>query len=80
MTLKTEGPVNDRSARLARLLWLVTCLLGVIVSLETWYVRPDIVRGAIDKPFVWLGLFLIACSAVALASGLETARAILANR
>ncbi len=71
LMLKTEGPVHDRSASFARVLWPATLPLGAIVSLETWYVRPDIVRSAIDKPLVWLGLFVVACSGIALASGLR---------
>ena len=39
LRLKTVGPVHERSERLARLLWLVTALLFVVVSAETWVVR-----------------------------------------
>ena len=71
LTLKTEGPVHDRSASFARVLWPTLLPLGAIVSMETWYVRPDIVRSAAGKPLVWLGLFVVACSAVALATGIR---------
>ncbi len=71
LTLKTEGPVHDRSASCARILWPTLLPLGAIVTLETWYVRPDIVRSAIEKPFVWLGVSVVVGSALALASGLR---------
>jgi cytochrome d ubiquinol oxidase subunit II len=74
LTLKTEGPVHNRSARLARLLWLAVCLLGVIVSLETWYVRPDIPARAAQSPFAWAGVAVVVVSAAALLSGLVSCR------
>ena len=71
LTLKTEGPVHDRSASYAMMLWPVLCPLGVIVSLETWYVRPDVLGHAIKNPFSWLGLIVVATSAVTLFTGLR---------
>ena len=71
LTLKTEGPVHDRSASFALLLWPVLCPLGVIVTVETWYVRPDVLGPAIRNPLSWLGLIVIATSAVTLITGLR---------
>ncbi len=71
LTLKTVGPVHDRSASFARILWPMLLPLGAVVSLETWYVRPDIVRSAAGKPLVSLGVFVVACSALALATGIR---------
>ena len=71
LTLKTEGPVHDRSASYAMMLWLILCPLGMIVSVETWYVRPDVLGHAIKNPFSWLGLISVATSAVTLFSGLR---------
>jgi cytochrome d ubiquinol oxidase subunit II len=71
LTLKTEGPVHDRSASFAMILWLAVCPLGVIVSLETWYARPDILGQAIRNPLSWLGLIVVATSSVTLFTGLR---------
>ena len=69
LTLKTEGPVHDRSDSYARKLWPAVCPLGVIISVETWYVRPDVVGNAMKSPLAWLGLLVVATSAVALVTG-----------
>ena len=74
LTMKTEGPVHDRSASFARILWPASLPLGAIVSLETWYVRPDVVRSAIERPLVWLGVSVAVFSAVALAGGIRKGR------
>lgn len=71
LTLKTDGPVHDRSASLARKLWLAACPLGLIVTLETVYVRPEIFSQALAHPFSWLGLIVIIGSAIALITGLH---------
>ena len=71
LALKTEGPVHDRSSSYAMILWPLLCPLGVIVSVETWYVRPDVLGHAIRNPFSWFGLLVVLTSAVALISGLR---------
>ena len=74
LTLKTEGPVHDRSARYARILWAAVVPLLLIISVESAVVRPDLLGHAIDNPFWWLGLLLVCAAAIALASGLATRR------
>lgn len=71
LTLKTEGPVHDRSASYARKLWIALCPLGMIVSIETLYVRPDLFGRMIENPFSWLGIVVIAVSAIALFTGIQ---------
>jgi len=71
LTLKTEGPVHDRSAAYASKLWLALCPLGVILSIETWYVRPGLPAQAMQNPFSWLGIVVIVVSAITLISGLQ---------
>lgn len=71
LTLKTEGPVHDRSASYAVKLWTALCPLGVIVSIESWYVRPDLFGRALQNPFSWLGVVVIAASVIALVSGIR---------
>ena len=74
LVLKTEGPVHERSVRWARWLWPALLPLLLIVSLETWYVRPDLPWRALTNPFSWLGLILVLAAAGALVSGLRRGR------
>ena len=74
LTLKTEGPVHDRSARYAKYLWGAVVPLFLAVSVESWVVRPDLFQQAIYKPLCWLGLIVIVGSAITLISGLVTRR------
>jgi cytochrome bd ubiquinol oxidase subunit II len=71
LTLKTEGPVHDRSAALAKTLWLTIPFLLAVISAETWIVRPDLpVRGFVN-PFSWLGVIVIVGSGIGLVSGIK---------
>jgi len=74
LILKTEGPVHDRSARWAKYLWAASVPLFVAVSIESWQVRPDLVRHAIHNPFCWLGLLIVVGSIFGLASGTSAQR------
>src|SRR5215469_9307159 len=40
LTLKTEGPVHDRSHKFANYLWTAVVPLGVVVLVESRFVRP----------------------------------------
>ena len=42
LTLKTEGPVHDRTARYAKLLWTAVVPLLLVISVESSVVRPDL--------------------------------------
>lgn len=56
LVLKTEGPVHDRSQRIAKLLWKAVLALLVVVTIEAWHVRPELFSGMTHKPLAWLGL------------------------
>jgi len=71
LTLKTEGPVHDRSSKWARYLWIAVIPLFLIISVETFVVRPDLLERAVYNPFLWLGLIVTAASIIALISGLS---------
>ena len=71
LTLKTEGPVHDRSVVLAHKLWMAVPPLLAIVSIESWYVRPELPGAMVTNPFVYLGVLVILVSAAALVSGLK---------
>jgi cytochrome d ubiquinol oxidase subunit II len=74
LIMKTEGPVQDRSRRLAGTLWKAVLALLVIVSLETWRVRPDLFSGMAHKPFAWLGLTFVVGGLIAVFTGLSLRR------
>jgi cytochrome d ubiquinol oxidase subunit II len=68
---RTEGPVRDRSLYWAGLLWKIVMALLVIVTIETWLVRPDLIHAAIRQPFGWLGLICVAGGLAAVLVGLK---------
>jgi cytochrome d ubiquinol oxidase subunit II len=74
LTLKTEGPVHDRSARYARYLWAAVAPLLILISIESWVVRPDLPGGAVTNPLWWVGALVVLGSAITLISGLRTRR------
>ena len=74
LTLKTEGPVHDRSATWANYLWATATPLFLAIAVESWTVRPDLRGLAIHRPFCWLGLLIIIASVSTLISGLATRR------
>src|SRR5262245_22117241 len=74
LTLKTEGPVHDRSATWAKYLWAAVAPLFLAISVESWMVRPDLPGHAIYNPFCWLGLLVVIISTSTLISGLSTRR------
>jgi len=53
---RTDGPVNERSYRVAGRLWIAVFLLLIVVSIETWHVRPELFANMIVRPWGWLGL------------------------
>jgi len=71
LALKTEGPVHDRSATWAKSLWAAVAPLFVVISIESWAVRPDLLGRALANPLCWLGLLVIITAAVTLVSGLR---------
>jgi len=56
LTLKTAGPVHDRSERLARWLWLGVVALLIVTSGETAAVRPELFAGIAHRPLGWLAV------------------------
>jgi cytochrome bd ubiquinol oxidase subunit II len=71
LTLKTEGPVQDRSAAFAKRLWLAAIPLLIIISIETYFVRPELLGQALANPFSWLGTVVVVGAIWALISGLR---------
>lgn len=71
LIMKTEGPVHERSRGLAGFLWKAVLVLLVVVTVETWRVRPEIFSGMAHKPFAWLGLAFVIGGLVAVFTGLS---------
>jgi cytochrome bd ubiquinol oxidase subunit II len=71
LALKTEGPVHDRSEAYARNLWMMAGPLFVVVSVESWFVRPVFGR-AVANPLCWLGALVVLLGLAMLVSGLIT--------
>jgi cytochrome d ubiquinol oxidase subunit II len=75
LTLKTEGPVHDRSQKWAKNLWIAVVPLLLVVLFESRIVRPDLPgRGALSNPFWWIGLAVTVVSIIALVPGLRPRR------
>ena len=74
LTLKTEGPVHDRSELCAKYLWFAVVPLSLAVLVESRIVRPDLPGRAWSNPFWWLGLAVTVVSIIALVSGLASRR------
>src|SRR5215469_5301112 len=74
LALKTEGPVHDRSAAYAKYLWLAVVPLFALISVESFFVRPDVPGQAVHNPVCWFGLLLVVLSAAMLISGFSTGR------
>ena len=68
---KTEGPVHDRSIRIAKLLWGIVLALLLIVTIETWSVRPGLFSGMLRQPLGWLGLIGVAGGIITVLIGLH---------
>ena len=74
LVLKTEGPVHDRSATLAKYLWVAAVPLFLAVSIESLAVRPEVPAGAARNLVCWIGLLVVAISTAMLISGLTGRR------
>ena len=58
----------------ARVLWAAAAPLLLVISVESAFVRPDLLGHAIQNLFWWLGLFVVCAAVCVLVSGLATRR------
>ena len=70
LALKTVGPVHERSNSLAKPLWAAVVPLFIIISFQSWKIRPALFEDSIHRPLCWLGCLVIIVSGVMLVSGL----------
>ena len=68
---RVKSSAHDRSAVLCRQLWLAAIPLLFIVSVETLFVRPDLVREGLANPLFWLGMIVVGASVWTLVSGIR---------
>jgi len=57
---RAAGVVRERSLALQRWLWPLSAALFAIVTLETYFVRPQLLGNLLSRPFAWL------CTALAI--------------
>jgi cytochrome d ubiquinol oxidase subunit II len=74
LVLKTEGLVHDRSRQIAGTLWKIVLSLLLIVTIESWQVRPEMFSGMIHQPFGWLGLIFVFGGIISVFTGLHGKR------
>jgi cytochrome d ubiquinol oxidase subunit II len=70
LTLKTEGAVHDRCESLARKLWAVIPALFVVITAQTWYVRPELFGGMVRNPIAWLAILVSLAGVLFVLTGL----------
>ena len=80
LSLKTESEIHRRSARAAKVLWAATAVLLAGVSLETFYVRPELFAGMAARPAAWVMLALTAGGLIAIFTGLHSGSELLTFR
>ena len=71
LTLKTEGPVHDRCEAITRKLWAIIPVLFVVITVETWYVRPELFGSMVRNPIAWLAILVSLAGALAVFTGLR---------
>jgi cytochrome bd-type quinol oxidase subunit 2 len=59
---------------LSTYLWAAVLPLFVAISVESWFVRPEVPGHAVYNPVCWAGLLVVVASTVTLASGLRARR------
>ncbi len=69
LALRTEGVVNERSHRIGGRLWLITFILLPIVTVMTWFVRPEMFMTLIHRPLAWPLMALLAGGVFAVVTG-----------
>lgn len=69
---KTTGPVQARSWKVGRRLWLLTLVTGTVVALETWIVRPDLACAMVWRMDSVVFLIVAACGACAVYRAFRT--------
>jgi cytochrome d ubiquinol oxidase subunit II len=79
---RTAGAVRDRCLVLERKLWPAVAALFILISVETQFVRPDLIDHLLGRPTAWLAIAVAVLGAAVLISsrrGLLDGRAFLGS-
>ncbi len=74
LTWRTDGPVHDRSRRIATLLFLALAVLWPLVTVATEVVNPVLFPNLAGRWMAWLGLVMAILGMVAVFVGLRRER------
>ena len=66
---RTERDQRARAARLERWLWPASAAAFVLVSVETWFVRPELFSALKTRPLAWLAVAVAAVGIALVVSG-----------
>jgi cytochrome d ubiquinol oxidase subunit II len=72
LAVKADGEVYRRAKMLSKWLWLGTVVLLLVVSAETYFVRPELFAGMAGRPVAWVALAFVAGGLVAVVTGLRS--------
>jgi cytochrome d ubiquinol oxidase subunit II len=75
---RTVGPLEERSERYARWLWLAVVILLPVVSVETGLVRPGFFAAIAQRPAAWLAVLALAAGLLSVLLGMLRGRQSLA--
>jgi cytochrome bd ubiquinol oxidase subunit II len=71
---RAAGVVRERCLSLERKLWPVVAMLFAVVTLETYFVRPQLLAQLLSRPLAWLCIALSVFGGVLLVSARRGAR------
>jgi cytochrome bd ubiquinol oxidase subunit II len=69
LMVKTEGPVHDRSEKAARQLWAIVCIGLIVITIETWRVRPALFAAMPHHPLALLTIVAVLVAGIAIFTG-----------
>jgi cytochrome d ubiquinol oxidase subunit II len=68
LAARTEGPLRERSDRLAGRLWIFVFAALPFVTIATSIVRPELTNGLVTRPLGWVAIVLAFAGAVGIAA------------
>jgi len=72
LALKAEGEVYLRAKALTKWVWPIAVVLLVVVSAETFYVRPEMFTNMAGRPLAWIALAFVVGGLAAIVTGLRS--------
>jgi cytochrome d ubiquinol oxidase subunit II len=75
---KTEGAVHERARKAALPMWVLTSVVGGLVTIATAHVNPDIYKNLPSAPLAWIGILLFMAGLATVFWGQSRRRTLLA--